>query len=92
MRTKFDEIGMYMEKRMGKKFFCCDAVLDSDSRQIAVFSGYAAAIEPLSWQVADRRTYVPWAQKKYDVLVFGMPQSFHYGDGMGTNPIITGRD
>lgn len=88
MRTKFDEIGMYMEKRMGKKFFCCDAVLDSDSRQIAVFSGYAAAIEPLSWQVADRRTYVPWAQKKYDVLVFGMPQSFHYGDGMGTNPIM----
>ena len=23
-----------------------------------------------------------------DVLVFGMPQKFHYGDGMGTNPIM----
>lgn len=88
MRTKFDEISMYMEECMGKKFFCCDAVLDTSSRQIAVFSGSAREIEPLSWKVADRRTYVHWADKKYDVLVFGMPQFFHYGDGMGTNPIM----
>lgn len=87
MRSKFDEIGMYMEERMGKKFFCCDAVLDSKSRQIAVFSGWAKEIQPLSWEVADRRTYVHWAEKKYDIVVFGMPQDFHYGDGMGTNPI-----
>jgi hypothetical protein len=88
MRAKFDEIGMHMEEKMGKKFFCVDAVLDSKNRQIAVFSGYAAEIEPLSWKAADKRTYVPWAERKYDILVFGMPQSFHYGDGMGTNPIM----
>ena len=88
MRTKFDEVGMHMEKAMGKKFFCCDAVLDSKARQIAIFSGYAAVMEPLSWKAADKRTYVPFAGKKYDLLVFGMPQSFHYGDGMGTNPIM----
>lgn len=88
MRTKFDEIGMYMEKCMGKKYFCCDAVLDTKSRQIAIFSGYAAEMEPLSWKVADKRTYVHWAEKKYDVMIFGMPQFFHYGDGMGTNPIM----
>lgn len=88
MRSKFDEISMHMEKRMGKKFFCCDAVLDTASRQIAVFSGYGKDIMPLSWEVADKRTYVHWAEKKYDVLVFGMPQFFHYGDGMGTNPIM----
>lgn len=88
MRRKFDEISMHMEARMGKKFFCCDAVLDSSSRQIAIFSGYAAEMMGRSWEVADRRTYVHWAQKKYDVLVFGMPQAFHYGDGMGTNPIM----
>lgn len=87
MRTKFDEIGMYMEERMGKKFFCCDAVLDSKSRQIAIFSGWAKEMQPLSWEIADKRTYVPWAEKKYDVIVFGMPQDFHYGNGMGTNPI-----
>jgi hypothetical protein len=88
MRSKFDEIGMHMEKCMGKKFFCCDAVLDTRSRQIAVFSGYAAEMQPISWEVADKRTYVPWAKQKYDVVVFGMPQSFHYGEGMGTNPIM----
>ena len=87
MRHKFDEIGMYMEERMGKKFFCCDAVLDSSSRQIEIHSGYAKEMQPLSWRMADRRTYVPWATKKYDVIVFGTPQKFHYGDGMGTNPI-----
>lgn len=87
MRSKFDEIGMHMEKCMGKKFFCCDAVLDSKSRQIAVFCGWAQEMQPISWAVADKRTFVPWAEKKYDVLVFGMPQDFHYGNGMGTNPI-----
>ena len=87
MRTKFDEIGMHMEKKMGHPFFCCDAVLDTYSRQIAIFSGYAKEMMPLSWEIADRRTYVPWAEKKYDILVFGMPQDFHYGNGMGTNPI-----
>ena len=88
MRTKFDEIGMHMEKCMGKKFFCCDAVLDTKSRQISVYSGYAKEMMPISWKDADKRTYVHWAEKKYDVLVFGMPQFFHYGEGMGTNPIM----
>ena len=88
MRTKFDEIGQHMEKCMGKKFFCCDAVLDTKSRQIEINSGYAKEMQPISWKAADKRTYVPFAEKKYDVLVFGMPQSFHYGDGMGTNPIM----
>ncbi len=88
MRNKFDEISMLMEEKMGKPFFCCDAVLDTFSRQIAIFSGYAKEMMPLSWKVADKRTYVHWAKKKYDVLVFGMPQKFHYGDGMGTNPIM----
>lgn len=88
MRTKFDEIGQHMEKCMGKKFFCCDAVLDTRSRQIEINSGYAKEMQPISWKMADQRTYVPFAEKKYDVLVFGMPQFFHYGDGMGTNPIM----
>ncbi|MDL2229013.1 lactate racemase domain-containing protein [Treponema sp. OttesenSCG-928-L16] len=88
MRSKFDAIGMHMEKCMGKKFFCCDAVLDTKANQIAVFSGYAAQMQSLSWEAADKRTYVPWAEKKYDIMVFGMPQEFHYGNGMGTNPIL----
>lgn len=88
MRKKFDEISMHMEEKMGHPFFCCDAVLDTYSRQIKIYSGYAKILQPESWKIADKRTYVHWAEKKYDVLVFGMPQKFHYGDGMGTNPIM----
>jgi nickel-dependent lactate racemase len=88
MRSKFDEIGEYMEKCMGKKFFCCDAVLDTSSRQIEINSGYAKEMQPIAWNTADKRTYVPFAEEKYDVMIFGMPQFFHYGDGMGTNPIM----
>lgn len=88
MRNKFEEISMRMEEKMGRKFFCCDAVLDTSSRQIAVFSGYAKEMTPPAWEVADKRTYVHWAEKKYDVMLFGMPQYFHYGEGMGTNPIM----
>ena len=39
MRHKFDQQGVYMEEKMGKKFFCCDAVLDTKNRQIEVNSG-----------------------------------------------------
>jgi len=88
MRRKFDAIGMHMEKCMKKKFFACDAVLDTYANQIAVFSGYAKEIQPLCWRIADRRTFAKWADKKYEVMVFGMPQAFHYGNGMGTNPIL----
>lgn len=87
MRDKFNRQGMLMEEKMGKKFFCCDAVLDTQSRQIEINSGWAKEMQPVSWKTADKRTYVHWSEKKYDVVVFGMPTKFHYGDGMGTNPI-----
>lgn len=88
MRRKFDCIGQHMEKQMGRKFFTVDAVLDTEMRQIAVFAGYTRELQPLSYEVADKRTYIPWAEKKYDVMIFGMPQKFHYGNGHGTNPIL----
>lgn len=78
MRQKFDAIGQHMEKKMGHKFFTVDAVLDTKMRQIAVFAGYTKELQPLSFEVADKRTYIPWAEKKYDVMIFGMPQMFHY--------------
>ena len=74
MRNKFDQIGMHMEEKMGKKFFCCDAVLDTKSRQIAIFSGYAKEMQPISpgkWRTSAPMCH--WAEKKYDVMVFGMP-------------------
>lgn len=88
MRDKFNAIGQHMEAKMGRKFFMCDAVLDTYARQIAVFSGYGRDIQTPSWEVANRRTYIPWAKNKFDVMMFGMPQNFHYGNGHGTNPIL----
>jgi len=63
MRDKFDRQGMLMEEKMGKKFFCCDAVLDTKSRQIEINSGWAKEMQPISWKTADKRTYVHWADK-----------------------------
>ena len=88
MRKKFDAIGQHMETCMGKNFFMCDAVLDTKMSQIAVLSGYGKEIQPKSWEIADKRTYIPWAEKKFDIMMFGMPQYFHYGNGHGTNPIL----
>ena len=88
MRDRMDSIGQFMEEKMGRKFFMCDAVLDTQARQIAVYSGYGKEIQPLAWAIADRRTYIPWAKEKFDILMFGMPQNFHYGNGHGTNPIL----
>ena len=73
---------------MGHQYFTVDAVLDTKARQIAVFAGSAEEVQKASFPVANKRTYVPWAEKKYNVLVFGMPQQFHYGNGHGTNPIL----
>ena len=88
MRKRMNAIGQHMEERMGRKFFMCDAVLDTQQRQIAVFSGYGKDLQAESWLVADKRTFVPWAEEKFDVMIFGMPQNFHYGNGHGTNPIL----
>ena len=88
MRQKFDCIGQHMEKHMTRPYFTVDAVLDTEMRQIAVFAGYAKDLQPLSFEVADKRTYVPYAERKFDVMMFGMPQKFHYGNGHGTNPIL----
>lgn len=88
MRARMDAIGRHMEARMGRKFFMCDAVLDTQARQIAIFSGHGAEIQPPAWKAADQRTYIPWAKEKFDIVMFGMPQNFHYGNGHGTNPIL----
>lgn len=88
MRVQMNSIGQYMEECMGRKFFMCDAVLDTSMRQIAVFSGFGEEIQSISWKVANQRTFVPWAKEKFDIMMFGMPQKFHYGDGHGTNPIL----
>ena len=40
----------------------------------------------MSWEMADKRTYVHWAEKKYDVVVFGMPHELPLRQRHGHQP------
>lgn len=89
MRHQFRSIGEAMEKGIGKKFFGVDAVLGQKSQVLDVQAGELAAVEAATWPLADRRTNIHLDMPEpADVLVMGLPRNFHYGPGMGTNPIL----
>jgi nickel-dependent lactate racemase len=89
MRHQFRSIGEAMERGMGKKFFGVDAVLGQKSQVLGVKAGELGAVEKATWPLADKRTniYLDLSEPA-DVLVMGLPRNFHYGPGMGTNPIL----
>ena len=89
MRKQFRSIGEAIEKGIGKKIFCVDAVLGQKAQQLAVAAGGIGEVEDATWPLAKKRTDIELDMKeKADVLVFGIPRNFHYGPGMGTNPIL----
>ena len=91
MRRQFTSIGQAMEEGMGKKIFAVDAVLGQFAEVLDVKAGSIPAVEEATWPLASRRTTVPLDMTdKADILVLGLPRNFHYGPGMGTNPILTG--
>lgn len=87
-RNQLTNIGKKIESAMKAPFFSVDAVLDSESRQLRVTAGSVEEVEKASWPSASERTEVELEDEKADVLVLGMPRSFHYGPGMGSNPIL----
>lgn len=87
-RDQLRAIGQAMEAAMPQPFFAVDAVLDSASRQLAVAAGSIPAVEQATWPIAGRRTDVVLDGPPADVLIIGMPRNFHYGRGMGSNPIL----
>lgn len=88
-RHQFASIGRAMEAGMGKKFFAVDAVLGQKSQVLDVQAGLIEEVEKATWPLADRRTNIRLDMPEpADVLVFGLPRNFHYGPGMGTNPIL----
>ena len=89
MRHQFRSIGEAMEAGMGKPFFAVDAVIGQKSQVLQVAAGTLAEVEKATWPLAERRTNVRLAMaEKADVLVMGLPRNFHYGPGMGSNPIL----
>ncbi len=89
MRKQFASIGRAIEKGMGKPFFAVDAVLGQKSQVLDVQAGLIPEVEKATWPLADRRTNVYLDMPEpADILVFGLPRNFHYGPGMGSNPIL----
>lgn len=89
MRKQFTSIGRAIEKAIGKKFFAVDAVIGQRSQILDVRAGELEAVEKATWPLADKRTNVRLDMKEpADILVMGLPRSFHYGPSMGTNPIL----
>ena len=89
MRKQFDTIGKKMEEGIGKRFFTVDAVIGARAQVLGVYAGTADEVQKASWPLAEQRTNVYLDETEpYDVLVYGLPRSFHYGPGMGTNPIL----
>ena len=87
-REQLTAIGQRMESAMPRPFFSVDAVLDSKSRQLGVYAGVIPEVEQASWPLATARTDLRVASDPADVLVVGIPRNFHYGAGMGSNPIL----
>lgn len=87
-RDQLRAIGQRMEEEMPQPFFTADAVLDSTSRQLGVYAGRIDDVERASWPLATARTDLVIDGPPADVLLIGVPRNFHYGPGMGSNPIL----
>ncbi|MGD7706300.1 lactate racemase domain-containing protein [Microlunatus sp. Y2014] len=87
-RDQLREIGRHIERAMPQPFFTVDAALDSGSRQLGVWAGRIPEVEQASWPVAQLRTDQLVDGPPADVLLVGMPRNFHYGKGMGSNPLL----
>lgn len=87
-RQQLQAIGQRMETAMPRPFFVVDAALNAHAQQIDVHAGAIPAVEAASWPVAAERADVTVSGEPAEVLVVGIPRNFHYGNGMGSNPIL----
>lgn len=86
-RSQLRAIGRTIEEQTGA-MFVIDAVPGRHADVLGVYAGAPEAVEEASWPLAARRTNVELDAPPADVLTFGLPRSFHYGPGMGTNPVL----
>lgn len=90
MRHQFESIGKAIEAGTGTKFFAVDAVLGQKGDVLDVKAGRISAVEAATWPLAGKRSNIVLSEleEPADVLLMGLPRDFHYGPGMGTNPIL----
>ena len=90
MRHQFRSIGEAIETGIGKPVFAVDAVLGQFGEVLDVQAGTIPEVEQATWPLAKQRAEVVVAELEQpaDILLMGLPRDFHYGPGMGTNPIL----
>ena len=90
MRDQFKSIGETIELKTSQKFFTIDAVIGQKSEVLSVKAGITSEVEKSTWPLASQRSNILLNDLKEpaDLLVMGLPRDFHYGPGMGTNPIL----
>ena len=91
MRDQFTSIGKAMEDGIGKRFFAIDAVVGQFADVLSVHTGTLDYVEEMCWPLARKRTNIELSTADpADILVVGVPRNFHYGPGMGSNPVLMG--
>lgn len=87
-RDQIRTIGQTLERERNDAFFSVDAVLNGRSEQLKVVAGAPLEVERATWPAAGERTDVAVPGAPANVLVLGIPRAFHYGPGMGSNPVL----
>ena len=92
MRNQFQSIGEHIERKINKNFFAVDAVVGQKSQILSVKAGKISEVEKATWPLAKKRSNILLEElnEPADILLIGLPRDFHYGPGMGTNPILMG--
>ena len=87
-RSQLRAIGERIESSINGQIFVIDAVVGNGAQVLGTFAGTTREVEKAAWPLATQRTNAYVDSDPADVVVFGLPRSFHYGPGMGTNPIL----
>ena len=87
-RDQLTAIGRRREESLPAPFFTVDAALNARSEQIAVRAGRIPDVEQATWPTAGARTDLDLVGDPADILIIGVPRNFHYGRGMGSNPVL----
>jgi nickel-dependent lactate racemase len=87
MRKQFNAQGEMIERSAKGKIFCLDAALNINGEIVDEFAGGIKSVQEASWPLA-RKIHTVTLHSRFDIVVVGLPRDFHYGPGMGTNPIL----
>ncbi len=91
MHAVLDEMGHHLEARLGKRIFKIDTLLADPHRAARVFAGAVDETRRVALE-AQAELYPPRREasgERFDVLVYGVPDSSPYAIFASVNPILT---